>query len=309
MGKHRVRVGTSALLIILVLLVGAAPAGAADADGDGVSNGNDRCPNQAGPRPSGCPVGKWRLRNTNSAGPADVRFQFGITAWTPVAGDWNGDGNDTVGAYDPQNGRWRLAELVEVPDAETFTTVYVEYTISGIVAPEPHIPMTGDWDGDGDDTGGIYTPRTGQFHLRNSNTTGPPELVFAFGGVQPARSVQPVAGNWDGDGDDTVGLFRPDTNRWRLRNSNTAGSPDLQFTFGRPGNADQPLVGDIDGGGGIDGIGVSLMEDEGIFWFFRTTPSPGPAETQFSWGACPGCSSAVVGDWDGDGIDTAGFRR
>ena len=307
MGERRVKAGAVALLTVLALLVGAAPAGAADADGDGVGDARDRCPTVPAARPDGCPLGRWKLRNTNSAGPVDVSFRFASIAGRPIAGDWDGDGDDTVGTFDPRTGRWRLVNS-NGPGAPAPDLNYLG-AILGLEIPAAVQPVVGDWDGDGDDTFGLMDTSTGEVALRNSNTAGPADITFSFGGSQPVRYVQVVAGDWDGDGDDTIGVFRRDTNRWRLRNDNSTGPPDLLFTFGRPGNADQPLVGDTDGGGGIDGIGVSLMEDEGIYWFFRTTPSPGPPETQFSWGDCAGCSSAVVGDWDGDGIDTAGFRR
>ena len=40
-------------------------------------------------------------------------------------------------------------------------------------------PLVGDWNGDGNDTVGIY--RNGAFYLRNSNTAGYADLVFGYG--------------------------------------------------------------------------------------------------------------------------------
>ncbi|MFL6291611.1 MAG: cell surface protein, partial [Thermoanaerobaculia bacterium] len=55
------------------------------------------------------------------------------------------------------------------------------------------LPLAGDWNGDGIDTIGIL--RNGfQFLLRNSNSTGAPDLSFAFG----TAGDQPIAGDWDG---------------------------------------------------------------------------------------------------------------
>ena len=36
----------------------------------------------------------------------DKVYNFGSTGWTPVTGDWNGDGKTKVGVY--QNGVWYL---------------------------------------------------------------------------------------------------------------------------------------------------------------------------------------------------------
>jgi hypothetical protein len=52
-------------------------------------------------------------------------------------------------------------------------------------------PVTGDWDGDGIDTIGVY--RNGSFYLRNENTIGFAELIFALG----IPGDMPIAGNWD----------------------------------------------------------------------------------------------------------------
>jgi hypothetical protein len=51
----------------------------------------------------------------------------------------------------------------------------------------------GDWNNDGIDTIGIY--RTGTFYLRNSNTNGFAEVVFALGNP----GDMPIAGDWDGN--------------------------------------------------------------------------------------------------------------
>lgn len=55
------------------------------------------------------PAGFWYLRNSNSSGGADITpFDFGAGAWTPVAGDWNGDGIDTIGVFDPISSNWYM---------------------------------------------------------------------------------------------------------------------------------------------------------------------------------------------------------
>ena len=46
------------------------------------------------------------------------------------------------------------------------------------------IPLCGDWTGNGMDTIGLYDPTTSVFYLRNSNSSGMADTVFAS--VQPA---------------------------------------------------------------------------------------------------------------------------
>src|SRR5439155_12294718 len=94
---------------------------------------------------------------------------------------------------------------------------------------------------------GVY--RNGTFFLRDSNTSGPPDLVFVLG---IAGDIG-IAGDWDGDGTVTTGVFRPSNGALYLKNSNTTGFADIVLTYGLPG--DLPVTGDWDGDG-IDTIGV-----------------------------------------------------
>ena len=70
---------------------------------------------------------------------------------------------------------------------------------------------------------------------------GPADLTFIYG----APSSTPIAGDWDGDGTDTVGTFQSGTASWFLRNSNTSGNADVTFIYGAPGQA--AIAGDWDG--------------------------------------------------------------
>lgn len=200
--------------------------------------------------------GIWYLRNTNTAGGADlvVNYGSGGVGYRPVVGDWDGDGDDTIGVYD--NGTWYLRNS-NTPGPPELTISY------GIAS---YTPLSGDWDGDGDDTIGVYV--SGNWHLRNSNTPGSPDVSFAYG----VAAYRPVAGDWDGDGDDTVGVY--DNGAWFLRNSNTAGSPDISVSYGVASYT--PIPGDWNGDGtttvGLDTLGV--YDTSGV-WFLRNTNSPG----------------------------------
>ena len=58
---------------------------------------------------------------------------------------------------------------------------------------------------------------------------------FVFG---TANASYPVVGDWDGDGDDTVGVKTGST--WLLRNTNSPGAAAIAFDFGLPN--DLPLT-------------------------------------------------------------------
>lgn len=154
------------------------------------------------------------------------------------------------------------------------------------------IALSGDWDGDGTDSVGVY--RNGTFYLKNTNSEGNADLAFPYG--QPGDIA--VTGDWDGDGVDTVGVFRNGV--FFLRNSNTEGSADLQIFYGQTG--DKPVVGDWNGDG-VDTIGIFRA---GVF-FLRNSNTTGFADIQVSFGIAT--DLPIVGDWDGDGTDTIGVYR
>jgi hypothetical protein len=149
--------------------------------------------------------------------------------------------------------------------------------------------------GAGTDTVGVFRPSNGALYLKNSNTTGYADIAINYG----IGGDYPVVGDWDGDGTDTIGVYR---NGWfYLRNSNTVGYADVSFPFGAPG--DQPIAGDWNGDG-IDTIGVYRSSE--ITFYLRNSNTFGSTIT-FQLGI-PG-DVAIKGDWDGDGIDTTGVFR
>jgi hypothetical protein len=99
--------------------------------------------------------------------------------------------------------------------------------------------------------------------------------------------------------DDTIGVFKPGTRQWLLRNSNAGGSADLVFNFGV--NGDKPITGDWDGDG-TDTIGA-YSPSTGTF-ALRNSNSAGSPFTTFSFGA-PNLIP-IAGDWDGNGVASVG---
>ena len=102
------------------------------------------------------------------------------------------------------------------------------------------------------------------------------------------------------DNEDTIGVYRPSTSEFFLKNSNATGFADIVFAFGNPG--DLPVVGDWDGDG-VDTVGVFR---DGTF-YLKNSNSPGFAEIVVNFGQAG--DLPVVGDWDADGIDSIGVYR
>jgi RHS repeat-associated protein len=182
----------------------------------------------------------FRLRNSNSSGDPDLYFGLYGSNDIPVAGDWNDDGTDTIGVYRPSNNTFHLRNSNTTGSDD----ITVTYGIAG------DIPVVGDWDGNGTDTIGVYRPGTASFLLKNTNTGGSADVSVAYGVPSSPQGDLPVVGDWDGNGTDTIGVFRRQTNTWLLRNTNTAGSADVSTVFGTaldPTFQEVPVPGDFDG--------------------------------------------------------------
>ena len=173
----------------------------------------------------------WHLRNSNSAGFADVTFGYGSESDFPVVGDWDGDGDDTIGivrlSFDFSQEcallEWHLRNDNSAgPADEVF-----EFGCLGF-------PVVGDWDGSGSDTPGVRVSGGVEWTL-NNGFDDTAEHTFSFGSLADF----PIAGDWDGDGNESVGVVRG--NRWFLRNALTSGTgADVSFQYGSAD--DFPLV-------------------------------------------------------------------
>ena len=226
----------------------------------------------------------------------EIQQRFGLKSWffsididqpPPPPPPKPDQGADRVALHDPRSGVWHLAES--------------DGAVSSFYYGNPRdIPYSGDWDGDGVVTLGLYRQSTGFLFLRNSNTQGIADIEIFYG--DPGDI--PIAGDWDGDGIDTVGIFRPSDARFYLRNTNTQGIADLDFQFGDGG--DFPVAGDWDGDG-IDTVGVYRPSTRTLYLTnSRETPT---ADITFSYTGAAAGDRIVAGDWDDDGIDTIGLYR
>jgi SpoIID/LytB domain protein len=128
----------------------------------------------------------------------------------------------------------------------------------------------------------------------SGNTVGASAQAVPFG--QPGDV--PLSCDWDGDGVDTLAVFRAGT--WFLANRPGASVADVSFGYGQAG--DQPVCGDWDGDG-VDTVGVYRNGQV----FLRNSNTTGRADGSFAFGS-PG-DVLVAGDWNGDRFDTVGVWR
>ncbi len=216
--------------------------------------------------------GALYLKNMNITGFADIQINYGLAGDYPVVGDWDGDGDATIGIY--RDGSFYLRNSNTIGFADI---------VFPFGAPGDQ-PIAGDWDGDGMDTIGVY--RNGTFLLRNSNVAGAPEMSFGLGNPEDVA----ITGDWDGDGIDTTGVFRPSNGALYLKNTNATGFADIQINYGLPG--DKPVTGDWDDDG-VDTIGIYR---NGTF-HLRNSNTIGFADLVFALGVEG--DYPIAGNWDG----------
>jgi SpoIID/LytB domain protein len=130
-------------------------------------------------------------------------------------------------------------------------------------------------------------------YQRNSTDGGPATAVY-YGD----RGDRPLSCDWNGDGTQTLGVYRAGV--FHLSNDPAGGSGSAVFRYGAAG--DQPICGDWDGDG-VDTIGVFR---NGVV-YLRNTNDAGVAHGAFAFGA-PG-DVAVAGNWNGDPYDSIGIYR
>ena len=179
----------------------------------------------------------------------------------------------------------------------------ITWTTAGYTSasrPSGAIPVMGDWNGNGIDTPGWF--HRGDWHLRNSHSRGPADIVLRYG----RDGDMPVAGDWNGDGVDTIGVVRVDPDdrlRFILRYEYRSGA-DIVMHYGRKG--DTPVTGDWNGNG-IDTLGVVRTDpDERLRFILRYEYRSG-ADIVLHYGRRG--DTPVVGDFNGDGTDTLGVQR
>ena len=182
--------------------------------------------------------------------------------------------------------------------------------------PEPDrmavTPLTGDWDGDGDDDVGVtgmHMDPARQYFLLNANGTVDTVFDDTFGDISGylPGSIIPLAGDWDGDGIDEIGIsgIAAGMVHAMLQANHNVISYHLGSSTAK---SSYVLAGDWDGDGTDDlghaGINMGLQQ-------FRLH-NPGGNDASFT-GAIGddshykhGTLRPLVGDWDGDGDDDVG---
>ena len=77
-----------------------------------------------------------------------------------------------------------------------------------------------------------------------------------FSALRRVAGWTAIAGDWNSDGLDTIGLYAPGTGNFYLKNANTPGNADLVFGYGPGGRGWKPVTGNwgVAGGGSTTSI-------------------------------------------------------
>ena len=146
---------------------------------------------------------------------------------------------------------------------------------------------------------GLYHPFAGAFSLVKSWQRNGATLRVVFG----AKGDQPLVGDWNGSGVDSVGVFRAAEGKFLLAKSNaTSAALAYSIPFGQQG--DLAIAGDWMGAG-RDGIGV-FRPSKGVF-LLKQTLDDKPPELEIPFGVAG--DVPIAGDWNGDGIGGIGVYR
>ncbi len=236
------------------------------------------------PRPDTIGVykdGAWYLRNTNTSGPEDIYATYGgDPSDLPVVGDWNGDGMDTLGVYRVSEGRFYLSDSNTGP-ASTYVVV--------LFGNPADMPFAGKWTADMTGDGiGVYRNSNGILYQRKSLTSGFDDFFAVFGNP----GDQGFAGDWDGNGFDSIGVYRSINQMWYMTNNSTPNGitlSDINFVWDI--GSYPPVIGDWDG---IGGSTVGYLTSAGTFDLHSALASAGSDNT-FAFGPLNG--KPIAGKW------------
>jgi type VI secretion system Hcp family effector len=233
----------------------------------------------------------------------DLVAGFGMAGDKPVIGNWNHTiPGDKIGVF--RNGTW----LMDYNGNFQWDGV----DKSAYLGQAGDIPVIGDWNNNGDKKIGVF--RNGFWMLDgngNYNWDGTGTGLDVVAGFGQAGDV-PVVGNWDGSGQDKIGLFRNgfwilDYNGNFQWNGIGTGN-DLVAGFGASG--DVPVVRDWDGDGTSEiavfraSAGQWIIDNNGNYLWDGT--GPGQDVTMYLG---QNGDVAIAGDWNSNGKDKLGIFR
>jgi hypothetical protein len=157
------------------------------------------------------------------------------------------------------------------------------------------VPLSGDFDGDGQGDVAVYRESTGQWFVLHS---GGGATILTWG--DPFQHDVPVPADYDGDGRADIAVYRESTGQWFVLHS---GGGATILTWGDPFQHDVPVPADYDGDGRAD---ITVYRGATGQWFILHSAG---GVTIVTWGDPHLSDLPVPADYDGDGrVDIAVYR-
>ena len=231
---------------------------------------------------------RFYLNTRKGIGIADTTFDFGEpnAGWQAIAGDWNGDGVDTIGLYDPKTSKFYLKNSNSTGVADLHF---------GFGAPGANWkPVVGDWNGDGKDSPALYDSSRSILYIQNTNTTTIGTLAVYYGDAAPG--ALPIGGSWNGATTDGLGVFYASTAQFRLRNGVSDSSWAATFGYGAPNTNLKPVTSDWDQ---ANGESVGVYDPATSFFYLRDSNTTGVGEYSFGFGEAGAGWQPIAGQWQG----------
>lgn len=198
----------------------------------------------------------------------------GADGWIPFAGDWDGDGYDEIGVFDPLQ---RTFYLYREDDAGYRLERQVDHPDAGFGG----LPLAGDWDGAGGDEVGLFLPGQHLFRLLKPEVEGTAVgWSFAFE-LAPGRWF-PVAGPWGASsGPDRVAAWGPGRRELHYRDDFAGGPTEVIDDYAAHGVGPRalPVGGNWFGVGTVgyfDPDEATSLSWDGAFRLFPCDLDPAP---------------------------------
>jgi hypothetical protein len=209
----------------------------------------------------------------------DLWAKLGSANDQPVTGDWDGDGKTDIGIYGPawagdpravaeepgipNSQNWHVDVHKNIPRPPQKTPLgrrALKRTVKGPLRADVidhvfhygtpgDVPVTGDWNGDGTATIGIFHDGNWYLDLDGDGKWTKKDGVVHFG----QKGDIPVVGDFNGDGITDIGVYRNGVWYLDTNGNHQLDDDDQVIQLGGPG--DIPVVGDWDGSGRVQ-IGV-----------------------------------------------------
>jgi len=258
------------------------------------------------------------LSSTNFSGATVQVVQFGtgstlypiVGNWEPIALDAQYVIYDHLGTYDQHSGAFALcghngSNLTDGICANSYANQIVynfvfgnpgDYPLAGrwnlhepagFYGGYPPVSTLVHWPPDGI---GIFRPTNGIIYLKKQPGTGFSDYSMILGNP----GDEGIAGDWNGDGISSPGIYRPSSAKFYLSNQVTNGIvySDISFVYGNVGTSNVALAGNWVGVGNPNlGVGVYV---NGNFQL-RNTLSTGFSDENVTFGGVG--DIPIVGQW------------